>query len=396
MRLILSTLLFLPSITFGVLSAEIFPWAIILSIFYVRKLAFSIALIILILLVSSFYSFYFYTTDTNISIDLMRSLATYLNVLFVSQYVLSLNKTQLFELIKLSKYFFFFLILIGTLQLFGSGYLDVLLKFFIPRGSGQMLSDSGRGATLLSTEPARAGIELTLIYMIYRLTLLKKSQFLVFDIFLLLFQLIVIKSASAVAFSLFFLGILNLSWRGLVFAPIIILAGLFAIDYAGEGRAANLLIDIYAMDEISTVLFFLINESGNRLLALYSFFNYGFQHLLGGGVGLWTITSMQAVVESGYDYTQLRYFDVVSNGALSPFRGPGVISNLMLDVGLLGTLLISYLFSQILPLEKRISKISFSVIIIFLGKIFLFGSPGNPIPFLALLLILRWNEAKAN
>ena len=332
---------------------------------------------------------------SSISIDLVRSLATYANILLVSQYVCLLNKKQIFELILLAKYIFYFLIFLGILQFLGFGIIDNVIKFLIPRGSGFSLIESGRGATLLSTEPARAGIELTLIYAIYRLTFLNKYNFRYTDFLLLIFQIMVIKSGSAVLFYIVFLSFLYLNWKSILLIPFFLFFSFHLLISTEGGRASELLISINEMgfDDSSLILFFLINESGNRMLGLYSFFLYGFNHPFGGGIGLWPITSMNAVIESGFDVSKIRFFDVVSDGNLSPFRAPGVISNLMLDFGIAGTILISWLFSRILITYRFLKQYKKTVIVllsIFLVKIFIFGSPGNPIPFIMLFTVYKY------
>tara|TARA_Y100000768_G_scaffold387224_1_gene377791 strand:+ start:2902 stop:4113 length:1212 start_codon:yes stop_codon:yes gene_type:complete len=392
MRTVLSILLFFPSITFGLLSAEIFPWAFLVSIIYIRTLNKNIFFILVLLIISSLYSLYQFSFNLN-QMDLIRSLATYANILFASQYILSLDKKQIFRLARIGKFIFFFLVFLGFAQLIGFQAIDSFIKLLIPRGSGFSLLESGRGVTLLSTEPARAGIELTLIYCIYRLTLLKNHTFHVFDVLLIIFQIAVIKSTSSVFFSFIFIGFMYLNLRGLLILPLIIAVGFYFLSFFEGNRASDLVLAIAELDDLSAITFFIVNESGNRLLGLYSFFKFGFYHPFGGGLGLWPETSMQAVVESGFDYTSIRFFDVVSDGRLSPFRGPGLISNLMLDIGIIGTSFVSLAFIKIIkPLKNflRQEKFGYVAILIFLVKIFVFGSPGNPIPFLMLLIILKY------
>lgn len=392
MRLLLSLFLFFPSITFGLLTAEIFPWAILMAAVYVKKLHSSIIYIFILLGLSSFYGLYKLAFIPGMSNDIIRSLATYANVLLVSQYVLSLSEYNINRLAILSKNLFIFLCTFGLLQSVGFDELDKLIKLLIPRGSGLSLSDSGRGVTLLSTEPARAGIELTLIYSIYRLTLLKKNSFHYLDIILILYQVAIIKSSSSVIFSLVFVLILYGNWRQLYLIPFLFILGVGSLSFFEDGRASILFTSLLVFDNFSAGLLFLVNESGNRLLGLYSFFKFGFNHPFGGGVGAWPDTSMLAVLESGFDYTQLRFFDVVSYGALSPFRGPGVISNLMLDVGIVGTCVIFWLFKNLLnrTIGFVTTRHTFAILLIFLIKIFIFGSPGNPVPFIAILVVYRW------
>ncbi len=394
MRLAISPLLFFPSITFGLLTAEIFPWALLISLVFLKEINKYFLWIIMILALSSIFSLYQYSVN-NIPIDLMRSLAAYANIILISQYIISLNQKQTLQLILLAKYIFFFLLFMGALQFIGIGLIDDLIRFLVPRGSGYALIDSGRGVSLLSSEPARAGIELTLIYAIYRLTLLKSNTFHYFDILILIFQIIVIKSSSSVFFTMIFVSLLYVNWRGLLLIPIFAFIFFYILISFEGSRASDLFLSIIDLgfDDISVLILFLVNESGNRLLGLYSFFLYGFQNPFGGGVGLWQTTSMDAVISTGFDISQIRFFEVNADGNLSSFRGPGVISNLMLDFGIIGTLAISWLFYKTiqiymqLKVQKKIMRI---LLVIFLVKIFIFGSPGNPIPFIMLFLVYKF------
>ena len=79
------------------------------------------------------------------------------------------------------------------------GALGQIISFLIPRGSGEALSDSGRGVTLLATEPARAGAELSLIYFIVRSTIRKHLQ-IILDLIMLIYLAVILKSSTALGF----------------------------------------------------------------------------------------------------------------------------------------------------------------------------------------------------
>ena len=78
--------LFFPSITFGLLSSEIFPWVLIVSIFYFRKFSFDFVYLIYFFVLSSLFSLLI-----NGETDVFRSLASYLNPLFAFAFVNSLS-----------------------------------------------------------------------------------------------------------------------------------------------------------------------------------------------------------------------------------------------------------------------------------------------------------------
>ena len=341
-----------------------------------------------------------YTITTNLingatmQTDVIRSFATYMNVFLLSQALLVAGTDLAHGLVTLSRKIFWLLVSLGFIQTIGSDLLGNIIQLIVPRGEGSALVESNRGVTLLATEPARAGVELTLIYLIYRLGINNKENHLLKDIFLIIFQMLVIKSASAVAFALgAFLIIYFNPKRGVMAlslaTTLLVLMGYLILNALPriEGRAADLLMALLAADLDASALFYIANESVNRFLAIYSFIVSGLIHPFGHGVGAWQYSSMLAVLESGLDYRDFRFFDVVGNGSLVPFRGPGVISNLMLDVGVVGTLFVMSLFRATMLKYRKFNLISRQALWIFLFKVTLFGSPGNPIVFVFLIVV---------
>ena len=73
----------------------------------------------------------------------------------------------------------------------GSEVLGEIIKLIVPRGEGSLLQESGRGVTLLATEPARAGVELALIYLINRVIESDNSRSIVADLLLFLSSLLI-------------------------------------------------------------------------------------------------------------------------------------------------------------------------------------------------------------
>ena len=392
---VISLLLFFPSITFGLLSAEVFPWGAIFAAFYMRYCSKPMLLLVGLLCASAFFVFLMaLISETYLESDVIRSLAAYLNVLLVSQALLLLGRERAVELTLLSRWIFWGLIALGMIQWFGSDLLGSLIKLLVPRGEGSALVESNRGVTLLATEPARAGVELTLIYLIYRLSKPHSKKDIFTDLFVLMFLALVIKSASAVAFSAGAFAIMYFRVRADLFTSVTTVffaaAAIFfvtAILPSIGGRAGDLVAYLSDVELNGEALFYLANESGNRLLALYSFFLSGLYNPLGFGVGSWPYSSIIAVEASGLDYRDFRFFDVRGDGYLIPFRGPGIISNLFLDVGVLGVIITFVLFKQMVSKYAQFSDISRKAFWIFLFKITLFGSPGNPIVFIFFITV---------
>lgn len=392
---VFSLLLFFPSITFGLLSAEVFPWGIVFSALFMRTCSKCMLVLVALLCASSFYVlFELLDSDGGLRTDMLRSLAAYLNVILVAQTILSLKKSKVIYLCLLSRKIFWGLLGLGVIQSFGSDILGAFIQILIPRGGGSALVEINRGVTLLATEPARAGIEFTLIYLIYRLARPAKIKDIFIDILVIIYQALIIKSASGLAFTLGAFIIVYFRMRTdivslfvmAVLSAVFVYIGLAILPKVG-GRAGDLLLHLTSFDSLSDSLFYLANESGNRLLALYSFFLSGLYHPFGFGIGSWPYSSMISLVESGLDYRDFRFFDVVTENTLRPFRGPGVLSNLFLDVGVLGSAILCYLFSRVLLNYNSFSPLSIKAFWIFLFKISIFGSPGNPIVFVFFIVV---------
>lgn len=389
-------LLFFPSITFGLLKAEIFPWGTLL--FLTRKrLSINkyILCSIIVLLISSFLTLSLVAINTYDDTDIIRSLAAYVNVLLTLNFFLGSSERIIDRFIYYTKYIFVFLLVLGLLQNIGMGPLGQIISFLIPRGSGGALTDSGRGVTLLATEPARAGVELSLIYFIVRSTIQHKLHT-ILDLFMLIYLAVILKSSTALGFfglSLLVYYVSNFSRMLLMLSVLGIVLPLFY--YFGEGRAANLFRDVVMLGLNYEMLFFIMNESGNRLLSIYAFLKSGLINPLGYGVGSWPSSSIMSIVDSGFDYREFRFFDVHFDGELGGFRGSGLASNLFLDIGLIGFLLISTfiarVYSRNIGFTNTYTKQTFYI---FLIKIFLIGSPGHPLVFIMFFAVALVQKQK--
>jgi len=391
----LAFLLFFPSVTFGLLTAEVFPWGILFALYYMRKVATPMMLIIGLMIAACFHTLYTSLLGVGgLETDIIRSLAAYMNVILLAQTLLFLGRDRALEICEISKKIFWILILLGFVQTLGSDALGSLIQLLVPRGEGSALEESNRGVTLLATEPARAGVELTLIYLIGRLGVANNRSSLMMDLFLIIFIAFIIKSASAVAFAVGAFSIMYFRIKAnlvsilstALFTVLILFFATSILPNMG-GRAGELAAFVSSMEVSGEILFYLANESGNRLLALYSFFVSGILNPLGSGLGSWPYSSMQAVELTGLDFRDFRFFDVRGEGNLIPFRGPGVVSNLFLDVGFIGTFILFVLFRQVMLKYAQFSEQSRKAFWIFFFKIALFGSPGNPIVFIFFIVV---------
>ena len=122
----LQSLVYFPSVNFGLYRAEIFPWATFLAIFRVRKISRIDFFLIFFLILSSLYGAYV----SGDIFETIRSLAAYIN--FFSAYFLAkvLTETEIISSVRLNRLIFLFLIALGMLQIFNLiPWLSSFLEF---------------------------------------------------------------------------------------------------------------------------------------------------------------------------------------------------------------------------------------------------------------------------
>ncbi|AIT10010.1 hypothetical protein LO80_08525 [Candidatus Francisella endociliophora] len=319
-------------------------------------------------------------------IEVFRSLAAYLNALLPFILVINLESKELQRLRKVILWLFYFLVTLGFLQYFHLiNFLDPLFKFFIPRASAESLSFMNRGATLLSSEPARAGVELIFMYVVVRYTSIRKT--LISDALMLIYILFIIQSAMALGCYMVFLLIIYRLRLVLILAVILLL--ITQINLHSGGRAIDLVYKVIGSSSIYDSLYMVMNVSGARVISIYSSFIYGIHNIFGGGIGCWKISSVDALNMTGFDVGSMRYFQVHGAGSVVPVRSSGFFSNLMLDVGWLGVLMFSFYLYDKLKVYWKNGTESRNLILYFIFNVCVIGSVGDPTPWIVIALMLR-------
>lgn len=381
-------LLFLPSVTFGLLTAEIFPWAIIISFIFLKKYNYWFILVLGYLSLSAFFTAIF-SGNPLIILESIRSLSAYLNVLLSFALIFSLPSLWIIKLAKLVKFLFLFLFLLGLLQFSGLvGILDPIFKFLVPRATSTSLIEINRGVTLLASEPARAGNEMTFIYILIRYIFVSKKIRPLIDLIIGIYLLIVIQSGMAIM--MYFLFIVLVYRIKLLFFIIVgsVALSFINLDFIG-GRSIDLFRQLSILTNLREIISYLIGASGHRLISIYASYVFGLSNLLGGGIGNWTISSIEALNMTGYDLSTIPYFLVKGNGNAVSVRASGFFSNLILDVGFLGSALVLFYILKSIRKYWAFSKEAKIIIITFLFKIFFVGSIGHPIAWITTTLCLR-------
>jgi len=377
-------LCFFPSITFGITSAEVFPYAMVFAASKMQRVKIIILGFIFLL---SFSAIYLLITSGQNSItgEVLRSFLAYLNPLLIFAAILKLPEGQYQKFLKVNHRVFF--ILCGILVTQWSGlfsFMDPVIKALVPRASATPLGF--RGITLLATEPARASIEFLFIYLVVRHFCIPQNLINIMDILITLTIAVIFKSAT----TLFLMPIFLLLFNRRLLLVILPISMYFILHNNGlvSGRAVDLIIQIFSMP-LNDAIFLIINTSGNRVISIVASIQYGFQFPIGGGVGNWKETSIEALHLTGFDYSSLNYFNADWKEGTLYFRASGYMMNLMLDMGIIGvTAATMLLISLARPFIKG-DKAKKNIFYFFMVNIYFVGSVGTPVAWIATALLLR-------
>ena len=165
---------------------------------------------------------------------------------------------------------FWLYMIVGALQIVGMlKPVEPILELFIARFSGGT-GDGFRGVSMLETEPARAGFQLLILYIIS--SQWHKRRLPLTTITLILAQVMLIRSTTGILLTAAYLGVTILPK---VFSrpKSIIVAGVAAfgvLGFALQQPKVNLIVAFYQQDGLSGVFTALAAVSGGRFLATYT------------------------------------------------------------------------------------------------------------------------------
>ena len=374
---ILFILLFFPSITFNLVPAEVFPWGVLFSTAYlisnqIQKkyflylLAFLTLITFYLLFINKLYDFG----------EVFRISGSYLNFLLPLVILLTMNHEYRARLFDCLPSMYKFLFMLGLAQYFGlMSVFSPILDAIVSGGTFSISSNSWRGVSLLSTEPARASIELLVVFAIARTYMRNR---LANDFLFILFEIFVLKSAQGVLFSFCFILLNWISERRYYLFLSLLIVGVLASNFniiTDQNRALDLISRMYYASP-SAALDFLVKTSGPRIFSYIIIPSFLQEYPFGLGFANWKLTSMVATQLSTYDYESLNWFVYNDSNNFRYFRPPGVLPNLIFDFGILAFLIVIGLSCYILKRCKGLVPIYFLLLVLFTG------SPGSPVLWL--------------
>jgi hypothetical protein len=383
---VLRHLLFLPSITFGAISSEIFPWAAIYSSIYVKFKKVSLINVFLIFLVTGYIlgSIYFFFTPP---IKIFSATAAYFNVFLTFIVFLNLKKPHIKKIIKTTKTMLIVFLFFGLFQLFGAtSFLQETYTFLIPRGNFGSLEMYGRGVSILTTEPSRASMEI--IFMSLFLRKFIKSKRFLFDVVIILFVNLVVQGGYALLYSLLYLIVsVKIKFYKFLF-PFLILGVIAFYDELSAYRGYYIISRLLQDDSFLETL---VALSGFRVLSFFASWNFTFINPLGGGLGNWQVSSLEALNLTSFDPTKIPYFIYNCSGKWCEIKPTSIFGNVLLDFGFVGGLILLIFAFFYLRNRIYIYKTNYDVYFVFLVYFFVFGYLGHPIPIFILAICLNKN-----
>lgn len=384
---ILRLLIFTPSVTFGLVPSEIFPWLMIYTFLNFNKININY-LYWVVALVPWFLFGYFYFGFS----ESFRSLFAVINAITFFFLVNSLDMKEKEKLINAAKFIFFLSIFFGVLQFFQISIISDIIKYFVPRSSSEISlleGISSRGVSGLSSEPARQALELCLI-----LSMLLKVKAIKNPIFILAilggYLLFINRSVTGLGIFMFLIlifAVISLVkmirerkyFKLISIAFLSSILGVFSFVQLGsefeKTRSGAIAFEI--LERQDQALQILIGYTGFRFSTVYaSYTNISF---LGYGLGS-SKTKMNEFIKADNDLYSLSYYGERSSEVRA--RPTSLVASLILEIGIIG-----FLATMLLIKNSFKSKYLYSPFntLCFFSLIFL-GAAGNPIPVVLMCL----------
>lgn len=394
--LIFYLFLLFPSITFGIVPADIFPWGFI---FWITRMRYSIYIFLVFFftfIFGLFYVIYIQNGISDISIYYyVRNFISLFNAVIPLYVIYTMYKVNYRSFFKVTLLAYNFLLIIGITEYFlgDSVFLAQVKSYLVPNGWWGEVG-FGRGISLLSTEPSRASIEVALLYSV--LWFYYKKYRIYLTITFIILEMLMIKSVTGAVFCLIAITVAYPLLMIIMFgfaAVTFVFYGL--LDISLNNRWVSVLKNILMAPTLSSVSSLIISISGYRIISIIASFKTLVQFPFGLGVGGSNYISEQIYqgIEMRNDIVAFKNNDFGLNYNLKP---SSFFSLLLMEIGLLCIYTIIVYFKFILNnLKYKKEGFLLPVIVVTSSLIFL-GPVGSPIPFVCLALAVLFNKAQEN
>ena len=392
MNKFLSYLCILPSVTFGIIPAEIFPWAFIKSLNNIKKLWFEYLILFLLFMPALIIGI----SATGFKIETVRSASSFINAIILFFLIIKYNETCLNRLIKVLKTILFLQIGIGLFQfLIDLPIFDHFINFIVPRAK---TSADFRGVSGLSSEPARQALEIVLIYSTFiTVSAHKYSRRKRSLIDLVIFTYLAFINKSVTGVGLFFIYALftRFSFKSIIklslVSVIMVLFIKFLPDTIKDRNRFLALAGDLANSNLNKTEF-IIKQSGFRIPSILTV--YSRPTILGYGFGNWRLGIRESLLNN--QNLQYKLTKSANQLILGGVRPMSFSSGLILEGGLYLSISVLIMLFLSIPIIKSAyfhskyfaNLISKTIIFIIFSLLFI-GTIGSPIPFICLGLLFK-------
>ena len=388
---ILAHLIFTPSINIplGLGTIETFPWALLFClspklivdrVYVYLMLAFALSAGITLAMYGN-------------SLAVVRSYFAILNGSLIFFRIMGASKEEFLMIIKALIVVFGINAFVSVIQLVGwfPDFIEPYYKLFVPRFTPESLT-GGRGVGGLYAEPAYSSYAMHFMFAFmilwWRLNPFHRRGAIAF-LLMLTFDIFVNKSATGTAFLVvLFISFLDRKTIGKFALASLAFFGLvlWVSEYVEEPpRALELVNNLLFTWDTDDIYLTLMNESGHRLISILSAYKYGLENLLGGGIGSWPVTSVNAMEAMGLESFEIYYFLEFNDGYFKGIRPTAFAAGLFLEVGLLGTVAFCFsIFRHLWKLPYLTDPFWRAVFNLFLFSFLLVGTIGDPLPYIGL------------
>jgi hypothetical protein len=395
-RKVLGILMFLPNVMpfKALITAEIFPWALFFTLrknlsFNRTYAIFLIYLIVSAVLVSQGIS--------NLA-PMFRALFALINASLIFFLMIKLSEHEFKWVNRLFLIVFWTNVVVSLLQFSGlfPPFLVPIVQLFIDRFDGVSLG-GGRGVTAIFAEPSYASIAMHYFFAYFLLTKQidhssKKGVFAILA--MIFFDLFIIRSVTgSVMIVVYLLSLLRRDTVVKAVLGVVLVGGglLFTLKKLDNlPRSIEVVYGFMANQEYKDPMPVLLEQSGFRLISIWSAYRYGLVNPFGSGIGGWPNASITAMEQIGVPASNISFFATLSGTEFFGVRPTSFGAGLMLEAGWVGLLIFllaiwPYLFRKELfrNLHTR------STASMFLFNLFILGTIGDPVPFIIMGLTIR-------
>jgi len=390
---ILAHLIFTPNINIplGLGTIETFPWALLFClsprliidrVYVYLMLAFALSAGITLAIYGN-------------SLAVIRSYFAILNGSLIFFRIMGASKEEFLKIIQAMIVVFGINAFVSVVQLVGwfPDFIEPYYKLLVPRFTAESLA-GGRGVGGLYAEPAYSSYAMHFMFAFmilwWRINPFQRRGAIAF-IAMLLFDLFINKSATGTAFLLVLLvSFLDRKTIGkFALASLMFFGVVLWLSESMEEppRAIELVNNLFFTWDTDDIYMTLMNESGHRLISILSAYKYGFENLLGGGIGSWPVSSVNAMEAMGMESFEIYYFLEFNEGYFLGIRPTAFAAGLFLEAGILGTLAFCFsIFRYLWKLPYWQDPFWRAVLNLFLFSFFLVGTIGDPLPYIALAM----------